>query len=100
MRAWQWPSLAGMAIAVLTASFGMALPAEAATRGLFPVQSHLVPAVVAATFILPAALAGVLSAMRRLQRSPGKLLGLLLIAMGAAGAILYVNPGLLATLGG
>lgn len=72
--------------------------ALAGSAQAFPVPSHLVPAAVAAAFILPAAAASVSSILRRVGRSRARRLGLSLLAAGAFAALAYVNPDVLATL--
>ncbi|MDX2155778.1 MAG: hypothetical protein SFW09_04630 [Hyphomicrobiaceae bacterium] len=85
------PVLVGVASAFAVAG-GPAVAASA--QQLFPVRSGLVPLVVAATFMLPALLAGVLSVARRAARSPG-VLGLGALVAAAAALLLYARPDLL-----
>ena len=77
---------------------GEALAAFAGLPQVFPVQSSLVPVVVAAAFILPAAIAGVLSLLRRAGRSMGPVLGLGLVVAGAAAYAAYADPNFIAAL--
>ena len=85
------PAMTGLAHAEALATF-------AGLPRIFPVQSSLVPMVVAAAFILPAAMAGVLSLLRRAGRSIGPVLGLGLGVVAAAAYAAYANPNLLAAL--
>ncbi|MEZ5816716.1 MAG: hypothetical protein R3D44_06515 [Hyphomicrobiaceae bacterium] len=92
-----WPRggfVCAMAICFVT----VAPAAMAGSSQMFPVRSHLVPAVVAAAFILPALMAGVASVLKRIGRSPVALVGLCLFAVGAAALVAYVNPTLLTAL--
>lgn len=75
-----------------------AVPASAAQGGMFPVQSHLVPFVVAGAFILPAAIAAVTSGLKRIARSPTALVGAGLAALGAV-ALAANSPGVRSVLG-
>lgn len=86
----------------LAAGLGLAGGTEAlaAPPQLFPVQPHLVPVVVAAAFILPAAMAGFLSVMRRLGRAGGAVLGAGLLVVALAAVAAYVQPDLLLALRG
>jgi hypothetical protein len=52
------------AVVVSISSVGGALAAD---PQVFPVQPHLVPVLVAAVFVLPAAMAGLMSGIRRRQ---------------------------------
>lgn len=70
--------------------------AIAANGQMFPVGSHLVPIVVAAAFILPAALAGLGSLVKRCRANPAAFLGLGLLAVGALALAAIANPQLLA----
>ncbi len=63
---------------------------------VFPVQSSLVPVVVAAAFILPAAIAGVLSLLRRAGRAMGPVAGLGVVVAVAAAFAAYADPTLIA----
>jgi hypothetical protein len=83
---------------VVCTSLLASLPAHAGNAHVFPVPSHLVAGAVVAAFILPAAIASVLSVIRRIGRSPIGLLGLCVVAGGALAAIGYVNPDLIASL--
>lgn len=83
----------------LAASFAGSGAAAAGEAQFFPVQQHFVPAVVAASFILPALAAGCLSAMRRLGRSRGAILGGGLLVIGLAALAAYAPPSLLAAIG-
>ncbi len=89
-------------VLALAATAGLA-HAEALTTfaGLprvFPVQSGLVPMVVAAAFILPAAIAGVFSLLRRVGRLVGPVMGLGLATAVAAAYAAYADPNLLVAL--
>lgn len=97
--------LARSSASVLLTVPAMHLQAESAALAaitglpqLFPVQSSLVPVVVAAAFILPAAVAGVLSVLRRATHALGPVLGLGLIVAGAAAVAVYADPTLIAAL--
>ncbi len=68
-----------------------AMAAVALAGQAFPVPSSLVPLVVAAVFVLPAAVAGLLSLLRRFSHT-GR--GVVLAATAAAVA-LYARPDLL-----
>lgn len=87
-------------VVALALGFAGSTGALAAPAQLFPVQPHLVPVVVAAAFILPAAMAGFLSVMRRLGRAGGAMLGAGLIMAALAVGATYVQPSLLAALRG
>ena len=93
----------GGSAALLAAIIGgvmQAGSAMAAAPQVFPVKPHLVPVLVAAVFVLPAGLAGFLSALRRLRqaRSGVWAAGLLLAAVAAVA--MYAEPQLLASLRG
>ena len=83
-----------VAIAAALGLQGASSAAFAAPGQLFPVPSHLVPMVVAAAFMLPAAMAGVLSVMRRAGRGRGAIVGAGL-AVAAIAAVAFIDPGLL-----
>lgn len=87
----RWPVAAGLLWSELVPS------AMAATPQIFPVQSHLVPVLVAAVFILPAAFAGLLSLLRRLGRSRA-LAGVSLAVAVVALVAFYGEPSWLAAL--
>lgn len=70
--------------------------AEAALPQVFPVKPGLVPAVVAATFVLPAAAAGVLSIVRRIGRATGPVAGIALLIVVALAVVVYVDPNMMA----
>lgn len=95
MRRRRWCSVLGGfgALACWLARDGVAI---AANGQMFPVRSHLVPVVVVAAFILPAAFAGVGSLAKRYRASPAALLGLGLLAVGALALAAIANPHLLA----
>ncbi|MGE0699858.1 MAG: hypothetical protein AB7O57_12245 [Hyphomicrobiaceae bacterium] len=67
--------------------------ASAAADQLFPVKQHLVPVVVAATFILPAAIAGIMSMLRRLGVARLTAVAVGLLAVGGL-AMMLSGPGL------
>ena len=69
--------------------------AEAGTSRLFPVQQHLVPALVALVFMLPALLAGALSALSRLGRGTGTVVGVGLAGLCALAVAVYLDPRLI-----
>ncbi len=71
-------------------------PALAASAQLFPVKPSLVPAVVAAAFVLPAFIASVLSVLRRAGLVMGSVLGMGLVAATAMIVAAYVDPNLVA----
>lgn len=71
-------------IAAMTASPGLA---SAHSAGVFPVDQTLVPVVVAAAFLLPALVAGVVSALWRMARSRMGLLGIAVLVIGTALAV-------------
>lgn len=62
---------------------------------LFPVASHLVPGAVVAAFMLPAAAAGFVSALRRARRRPMALVAIGLVGGAALAVCAYVNPAIL-----
>lgn len=87
------------ALAVLLALIlGCATPAAAQMPQVFPVKPSLVPMVVAATFILPAAVAGMTSLVRRAGRAMGPLASVGVLAIVAAALVVYGDPRLLASL--
>ena len=65
--------------------------ANAGSGGVFPVDQTLVPIVVAAAFLLPALVAGVVSALLRVVRNRLGLLGAAVVVIGAALAL--ATPG-------
>lgn len=94
-----WPSR--LIVAVCLASAATIVtggPASAGGGQMFPVGSHLVAVVVAAAFILPAGIAGVVSVVKRAARTPAGLLGVGLLAIGAVAVLALANPGLLSSL--
>jgi hypothetical protein len=70
----------------------------AAGAQMFPVQSHLVPVVVAAVFVLPAAAAGLLSGLRRLRQARGAMLAVGLLAIAIMAVAMYAEPSFLASI--
>ena len=90
-----WWGAIGLAVctSLLTGS-----PAQAGGAHAFPASPHLVAAVVATAFVLPAAIASVLSVLRRVSRSPIGLLGLCVAVGGGLAVLGYVNPNLVAGL--
>ncbi len=81
LSTYRWRDASILVIAAVTASPAMAL---AGSGSIFPVDQTLVPVVVAAAFLLPALVAGVVSALLRLARSRMGLLGITVLAIGAA----------------
>jgi hypothetical protein len=81
---YRWRDAPILVIAAMAASPAMAL---AGSGSIFPVDQTLVPVVVAAAFLLPALIAGVVSALLRLARSRMGLLGITVLAIGAALAV-------------
>lgn len=71
---------------------------EAAMPQIFPVKPNLVPILVAATFILPAAAAGVLSVLRRAGRAMGPVVSVGVLVVVAAALAVYADPLLIASL--
>jgi hypothetical protein len=83
-----------------TLMVAMSSAAAAAEAHFFPVSPHLVPAVVAAVFVLPAAIGCLASGARRAGRAIGPVLGMGLIVAAIAVITAYVDPSLLKVLRG
>jgi hypothetical membrane protein len=89
---------AGVILGAALASLGWIGSAFAASPQVFPVQPHLVPMVVAAVFVLPAAAAGLLSGFRRLRQGRGFMLAIGLLAAAAVAIAVYRDPQFLASI--
>lgn len=82
------------AVVVSISSVGGALAAD---PQVFPVQPHLVPVLVAAVFVLPAAMAGLMSGIRRRQ-GRGALLAIGLLAIATVAVAMYADTAFLASM--
>lgn len=82
------------AVVVSISSVGGALAAD---PQVFPVQPHLVPVLVAAVFVLPAAMAGLMSGIRRRQ-ARGALLAIGLLAIATVAVAMYADTAFLASI--
>lgn len=85
----------GAPLGVLISWIGSTGAAHAGGIQLFPVQPHLVPVLVAAIFVLPAGIAGLLSGMRHLWKRPARALAIGLLAGAMVAILSYVEPQLL-----
>jgi hypothetical protein len=80
----------GLLAVLLTATASQATAAVPLSGQAFPVPSSLVPLVVGAVFVLPAALAGLLSLVRRSRAGLG-----VIVAATTVAAVLYARPDVL-----
>lgn len=92
MRRW-WMVVPGL----VWASTAMAGPAG---TQVFPVSGQLVPVLVAAVFVLPAALAGIVSLVNRISRTGTAVAGALLILSMVALALVLLRPDIAGILSG
>lgn len=97
MQIWKRRGL-GARLAGLAAAIGSLSEAYAAGSQVFPAQPHLVPLVVAAVFVLPAAIAGIMSGFHRLWRRPSPTLWISLLSTAVIVAFAYMQPQLLSAI--